>query len=302
MNGGVYKGKRILKEETLKESHRLQVATGKSRSGMALSWFRFMHNGHVVIRHTCGMLGWTSHVAFYPDLKTGVIWNTNLNDGSSWRPPALTVLRMASGKHEKFDPNVTRSETVPDEWRKIAGTYGLPDQTLEIKEDGNLVMWEGGGRVFLEKIEGLRYLVHGGLNDGLELTFEYDEKGRIKQFDLGTSVIPRYLTGSWRVIHTTNPLLFDFVLDIESEKQATAINADGKKMSTTSFEVDDQRIIGAFQTTDPQDIIGLSTLPPKYNVTLELQYIEDLLVGQVKLNREKATVRVPGKIIILSRS
>jgi CubicO group peptidase (beta-lactamase class C family) len=303
MNEGVYKGKRILKEETLKESHRLQAATGNSRSGMGLSWFRFVHDSHVVIRHTCGMLGWTSHVAFYPDLKTGVVWNTNLNDGSGWRPLALTVLRMASGKHEKFDPKATRSETVPDEWRKIAGTYGSPDQTLEIKvEDGNLVLGEGGGRVFLEKIEDLRYLVHGGLNDGLELTFEYDEKGRIKQFDLGANVIPRYLTGFWRVIHTTNPLLFDFVLDIESEKQATAINADGKKIPTTSFKVEDQRIMGTFQTTDPQDVIGLSTTPPKYNVTFELQYIEDVLVGRIELNREKATVRVPGKIIILSRT
>jgi len=303
LNGGVYKGKRILKEETLKESRRLQAATGNSRSGMGLSWFRFMHNGHVVIRHTCGMLGWTSHVAFYPDLKTGVIWNTNLNDGSGWRPPALTALSMASGEYKTFDPKTTRSETVPEEWRKIAGTYGSPDQTLEIKvEEGNLVMGEGDGKAFLQKIEGSRYLVHGSSNDGLELTFEYDESGRVKQFDLGPSVIPRYLTGTWKVIHTTNPLLFDFILDIESEKQATAISVDGKKMLITIFEVEGHRITGSFKTAEPQDAIGLPTPPPNYNVTFELQYVEDLLIGQIKINPEKATVRLPGKIMILSRS
>ncbi len=303
LNGGVYKGKRILKEETLKESHKLQAATGDSRSGMGLSWFRLIHNGHIVIRHTCGMLGFTSHVAFYPDLKTGVIWNTNLNDGSGWRPPALTALSMASGEHKTFDPKTTRSDKIPDEWRKIAGTYGIPDQTLQIKvEEGNLVMGEGGSMAFLQNIEGSRYMVHCGPNDGLELTFEYDEKGRIKQFDLGPSVIPRYLTGSWKVIHTTNPLLFDFVLDIESDKQATAINTDGGKMPTTSFEVEGQRITGSFQTAEPQDVIGLLTPPLKYNVTFELLYVEDLLIGQIKLNPEKATTQAPGKIVILSRS
>ncbi|MHA2392908.1 MAG: serine hydrolase domain-containing protein, partial [Promethearchaeota archaeon] len=301
MNGGVYKGKRILKEETLKESHKLQAATSHSRSGMGLSWFRFMHYGHVVIRHTCGMLGWTSHVAFYPDLKIGVIWNTNINDGSGWRPPALTALSMASGEYKTFDPKITRSEKVPDEWRKIAGTYGSPDQKIEVKvEEGNLVMGEGDGRIFLEKIEGLRYIVHGGLNDGLELLFECDERGRIKQFDLGTSVTHRYLTKSWRVVHATNPFLFDFVLDIESEKQATARTINGRKLPITSFVVEGQRIMGSFKAAEPQDTIGLPAPAPKYEVAFELMYIEDLLVGQIRISQEKSTVRVPETLIILS--
>jgi len=303
MNGGVYKGKRILKEETLKESHRLQAATGNSRSGMGLSWFRFMHNGHVVIRHTCGMLGWVSHVAFYPDLKTGVIWNTNLNDGSGWRPPALTALGMASGEYKTFDPETTRYETIPEEWRKMAGTYGSPDQIVEVKiEEGNLVMGEGDGKVFLEKMEGLRYMVHGGLNDGLELTFERDKEGRIKQFDLGTSVIHRYLTGSWRVIHAANPRFFDFVLDIESENKATAKTKDRVKLPITSFNVEDQRITGSLKIAEPQDTIGLSTPPPKYDVEFELSYIEDLLIGQIRISPEKSTARVPGTLIVLSQS
>jgi hypothetical protein len=301
MNGGVYNGKRILKEETVKESHSLQAISGNSKSGMGLSWFRCMHYGNVVIRHTCGMLGWTSHVAFYPELKLGVIWNTNLNDGSGWRPPAMTALSMVSGDYKTFDPKITRTETVPDEWRKIVGTYGSPDQTVEVKvEEGNLVMGEGDGRMFLEKIEGLRYMVQGGLNDGLELTFEYDEMGRVKQFDLGTNVTPRYLTRSWRVIHSTTPHVFDLMLDIESETKATAINKDGSKLPVTSFEVEGQRITGSFKTTESQDMIGLSTPPPEYMVKFELNYIEDLLIGQIRISPEKSEVRVPGKLIILS--
>jgi hypothetical protein len=247
------------------------------------------------------MLGWTSHVSFYPDIKTGVIWNTNLNDGSGWRPPALTVLSMASGDFKTFNPKTSPPKKVLDEWRKISGIYGSPDQTIAIKvENGNLVMGEGKGKVFLEKIEGLRYMVHGGLNDGLELTFEFDERGRIKQFDLGTSVIHRYLTRTWRVVHTTNPLLFDFVLDIESEKQATARTKDGRIMPISSFEVEDQRIIGKFSADDIQDTIGLPQPAPKYEITFELMYIQNLLVGQIRISPEKSIVNVPGTLIILS--
>jgi hypothetical protein len=161
-------------------------------------------------------------------------------------------------------------------------------------------MGEGKGKVFLEKIEGLRYMVHGGLNDGLELTFEFDERGRIKQFDLGTSVIHRYLTRTWRVVHTTNPLLFDFVLDIESEKQATARTKDGRIMPISSFEVEDQRIIGKFSADDIQDTIGLPQPAPKYEITFELMYIQNLLVGQIRISPEKSIVNVPGTLIILS--
>ena len=301
MNGGIYKGKRILKEETLKESHSLQVPTGYSRSGMGLSWFRFIHNNHVVIRHTCGMLGYTSHVAFYPDLKIGVIWNTNMNDGTGWRPPALTALGIASGDYKPFDPKTTRVKTIPEDWKKIEGTYGIPDQTVEIKiEDGNLVMREGDSRGVLEKTEGLRYLVHAGANDGLEITFESDDTGKVKQFDLGTSIFPRYLTRLWKVVHTTDPLLFDVVLDIESEQKATAITDDGMKLPLTSFEVECQKITGSFKTFESQDSIGLPTPPPKYDITFELKYIEDLLIGEIRVSPEKSTAKVPGKLIILS--
>ena len=176
----------------------------------------------------------------------------------------------------------------------------LPDQTIEVKvEEGNLGMGEGDSKVFLQKIEGLRYMVHGSPNDGLELLFEHDEMDRIKQIDLGTSVIPRYLTRSWTVIHATNPRLFDFVLDIESEKQAKAIN-NGMILPITSFEVEGQRIMGSFKATEPQETIGLPEPAPKYEVAFELMYIEDLLVGQIRISPEKSTVRVPGTLIILS--
>ncbi len=86
MNGGIYKGHRILKSETLEEMHKLQAGAGSSRSGMALSWFRNIHDGHAMLSHTGSMPGFTNHVAFYPDQKMGVCWLSNLNDGTAWKP------------------------------------------------------------------------------------------------------------------------------------------------------------------------------------------------------------------------
>jgi hypothetical protein len=52
LNNGAYKEKRLLKEETIKEMQRLQAPTGKSNSGMGLTWFRTTHDDRVMLYHT----------------------------------------------------------------------------------------------------------------------------------------------------------------------------------------------------------------------------------------------------------
>ena len=300
LNGGVYKGKRILREETLKEMQKLQVGAGNSRSGMGLTWNRFWHHGHVVIRHTCGMSGFVGHVAFYPDMKIGVVWSTNLNAGAGWRPPAPTALQIVAGEYETFDPKTIQVETAPDEWRKIAVTYGSPGQMRTIRiGEGYLVMGEGDRKVYLEKIEGTRYMIHRGSNDGYEITFEYDEKSRVKQFDLGNSIVPRYLIGSWHVRHTTSPRLYNFVLDIESETQATATGIYGEKVPVTDFKVEDYRITGSFKTSPPQDV-GPRLV--EFKVEFELLYSGNKMIGLVFFTREGAPTRGAGTPVTLSRS
>ncbi|MHA1711714.1 MAG: serine hydrolase domain-containing protein, partial [Candidatus Freyarchaeota archaeon] len=193
MNGGVYKGHRILGEETLREMHRLQAPAGNSRSGMALSWFRSIHDGHVMLAHTGGMPGFTNHVAFYPELRIGVCWLSNLNDGTGWRPPAPTALRIVAGEYPSFNPKTI--QTVPDEWRRIIGTYGKRGQKRFIRVKNGYLVLEGmgGGELYLEKVDETKYLVHGARYDGYELTFEYGKDGNVKQFDLGNEAVPRYI-------------------------------------------------------------------------------------------------------------
>ncbi|MCK4583635.1 beta-lactamase family protein, partial [Candidatus Bathyarchaeota archaeon] len=82
MGGGRFKGRRILREGTVKEMHRLQAPSGNSRSGMGLTWFYSIHDGHVMLNHTGGLPDYTNNVCFYPAEGVGVCWLSNLQDGS----------------------------------------------------------------------------------------------------------------------------------------------------------------------------------------------------------------------------
>lgn len=185
MNGGEYNGKRLLKAETIKEMQRLQAPTGKSQSGMGLTWFRTIHDGHVMLYHTGGLPDYTNHVCFYPEERLGVCWLSNMQDGSGWRPPAPTVLRMALGEEVR-----TQSlQSPPDNWEKLTGIYGDETNHLSIRvANGYLTL----GDRLLERLDDARYRIHGASNDGEELTLEYAPDGSVAQIDLETSYFRRY--------------------------------------------------------------------------------------------------------------
>ncbi len=187
MNGGAYQGKRLLKEETISAMQSLQAPTGKSRSGMGLTWFRTIHDDKVMLYHTGGLPDFTNHVCFYPEEKLGVCWLSNLQDGSSWRPPAPTVLRITLGR----EVAPTYMQSPPSNWEKIAGTYGDETGQITIRVvNGYLTL---GDRLTLERLDDSRYRVHGPSSDGEELTFEYAADGSVTQFDLGTNYHRKYI-------------------------------------------------------------------------------------------------------------
>jgi hypothetical protein len=140
-----------------------------------------------MLYHTGGLPDFTNHLCFYPEEKLGVCWLSNLQDGSSWRPPAPTVLRIALG--EKDVPIYMQSP--PSNWEKIAGTYGDETGQMTIKVvNGYLTL---GDRLTLERLDDSRYRVHGPMSDGEELTFEYAADGSVTQFDLGTNYHRKYI-------------------------------------------------------------------------------------------------------------
>jgi len=307
MNGGLYKEKRILKEETLKEMHRLQASAGSSRSGYALAWKRTWHYGNLMLSHTGGNLGWTAHVAFYPVLKTGIVILCNLNDNSGWRPPAREALHLLVGGTLSFDPESIKREVVPDQWKKLEGTYTRDFRNVKILiEDGNLVLERGAEKAYLEELDKERYLVHGGASDGMELTFEFDEEGAPKQIDLETETFQRFfedkplidedaiLTGVWHGNYVHPYGYFKMELRVDSETQASAMDMNGTFRTLSNFKAKNGRVVGVFRFKNIPGYVGWGASDMK--AELDLVAIEGRLEGRMTIKSDISETTVPLKL------
>jgi len=300
MNKGTYKGQRILRSDTIEMMHELHAGAGGSRSGMALSWFRNIHDGHVMLSHTGGLPGYTNHVAFYPDRKIGVSWLSNLDDGTSWRPPAPTALRIVA---EDIPLNAKTLQTVPAEWRRLIGKYGKPGQAYSVRvKNGYLVLEDGGGAVFLERVSESRYVVHGAHHEGYELTFEFDQNGEAKLFDLENQAVSRYaeesvvadekavLVGSWSGEYVHPYGFFNLSLDIRSTIEASASDMDGNKVPLRDFKAEKGRVTGTYEFLPSRDYQGWRA--GKYQVKLDLAAVDGQLKGSMSFSSKKESGRL----------
>jgi len=289
LNWGVYRGKRILKEETVDEFHRLQAAPGKSRSGMALTWFRNIHDGHVMLSHTGGLPDYANHVAFYPELKIGVCWLSNMRDGSGWRPPAPTALRILAGEYPEVDSKTF--QTVPENWEKIVAIYGDEIRKSHVSVQNGFLLLDGA--LYLERIDDSRYRVHGTRNDGYELTFEYDENGLAEQYDLGNDFFLRYveeephidesaeLIGTWRGEYVDTTGFHTLELVIENESKATATDKEGKRIPLEDFKAESGRVTGGCTFTIPEEYARWGTVN-EVQVIFDLAAVDGKLRGLIK--------------------
>jgi len=287
MSGGAYKGKRILKEETIREMQRLQAPTGKSRSGMGLTWFRTIHHDNVMLYHTGGLPDYTNYVCFYPELGVGVCWLSNLQDGSSWRPPAPTVLRIAAGPSAP----ATCPQLPPANWEKITGIYGDEQSQLQIRVvNGFLTL---GDRLTLEKIDETRLRVHGPANDGEELTLEYGEDGYVAQFDLGTSYYRRYkptvqsvdvgaeLNGVWFGEYYDAYGFHDVELRITNRGNATINDATGEHIRLENFRAELGQVLGSCKFRIPREYARWGT-SDFVDIQVDLKARNGTLYGALK--------------------
>jgi CubicO group peptidase (beta-lactamase class C family) len=294
LNGGVYRGRRILGEETLEEMQKLQASAGSSRSGMALTWFRSIHDGHVMLAHTGGMPGYTNHVAFYPELRIGVCWLSNLNDGTRWRPPAPTALRIVAGEAAPLNPE--RVQRVPEEWRKLVGNYGERGRTIRITMRNGYLIVEGLG-AYLEKVEEGRYIVHGSAYDGYELTFEYDEEGKVKQIDISIFEYLRYveepvkvdeempLKGHWRGEYHHPYGFYQLDIVIGSATRGMATDMDGRLRPFEEFSAERGRVRGVYRFKPPKEYQGW--MAEEFRVEVDLHAAEGDLRGLLRFTSKR---------------
>ena len=298
MGGGRFKGRRVLKEETVKEMHRLQAPSGNSRSGMGLTWFYSIHDGHVMLSHTGGLPDYTNNVCFYPAEGVGVCWLSNLQDGSGWRPPSPTVLRMVQEEKPAFGAGF---QAVPENWDKICGIYGDETrQTVLGVRNGYLIM---DNAVLLERIDDTRYMAHGPSNDGYELTLEYDEDGQAESVSVGTTTLPRYtpekpkvdvdmdLRGTWRGEYYDSSGFHVFELIIEDEATATVKETRGESVTPSEFDAKSGKVTGVFSYRIPEEYARWGTREYA-DVNVELYALEGKLRGRLGVGDSKTLVEL----------
>ncbi len=283
MNGGEYKGKRLLTEETIQNMQSLQVPTGKSRSGMGLTWFRTIHDNHVMLYHTGGLPDYTNHVCFYPEEKLGVCWLSNMQDGSGWRPPAPTVLRIALGENVR----IQNLQSPPDNFEKITGVYGDETSHISIRVANGFLML---GDRQLEKIDETRFRVHGTSNDGEELTLEYSNDRSVVQIDLGTSYYRRYkpetpridvgadLIGDWVGEYYDAYGFHNVELRIANRTNATVSGPNGEYVTLQGFRAELGQVTGqgTFRVSREYARWGTSDY---MDVNIDLKAIDGKLIG-----------------------
>lgn len=268
LNDGRFKGRTILKHETLKEMQGLQAATGSSRSGMGLSWFRAIHYGRVTLSHSGSVPGFTNHLAFFPMQKLGIVWLSNLNNRSAWRPPVHNALHTLI---RSTDPGPRTFPCVPEEWERVVGTYGDPESNIRIAVKSGLLTVERPDTAYLLKVGDNRYQAFGSLDDGFEVTVEHYPDGYVKQLDLKTSVIPRYtpekprvdedaeLTGTWKgeLVHPYG--FYPMELVIESSAVAKALDMRGEYQKLREFRAEKGRVTGVYCNPIPEGYVGWAT-------------------------------------------
>lgn len=310
INKGVYNRRRILKESTIMEMHKLQARAGASRSGYALAWKRTWHYGNLMLSHTGGNLGWTAHAALYPELRVGIVILCNLNDNSAWRPPAEEALCILTGGKLAFDPTSIRQEAIPEEWNNLVGTYTRELRNVHIKiENGNLILERGAEKAYLERLDENRYLVHAGASDGMELTFEFDQKNMAKQFDLETEVFPRLVEGKRPIDESTDLIgnwhgnfvhsygYFTIDLRIEGKERASTTDMVGNIEYLSDFKADRGRVTGVFRSKIPPEYVGWGA--EEFEAKLDLAAIEGRLEGRISFKSDIGESTVP---LILSRA
>lgn len=296
MNGGVYNGKRLLKEETIRQMHSLQAPTGISRSGMGLTWFRTIHDDQVMLYHTGGLPDYTNHVCFYPEKRIGVCWMSNLQDGSGWRPPAPTALRIVAGEALKNQANI---QIPPTNWEKIVGTYGDETHQSTIRVINGFMTLDD--YLQLERVNDVRYVVHGPANDGYELTFEYGEDGLVEKFDLGTSFYPRYkpetslldvgvdLTGVWVGEYYDSFGFHELELRISDRHNATVKDPQGEVVTLMDFRAEFGQVAGHCAFRIPA-IYARWRTSDWIEIQIELKAIDGKLRGVIKKEGESEKI------------
>ena len=179
LNGGMFHGKRILSEASVKTMHEPQFG-GTYAFGFSV---KKDENGHTIISHSGGIPGQSSYMVGDLDAKVGVYFMSN-----SGGPPAIADVAMKLLRGEDYTPPAEPKivSVDPKVLDSYAGVYELSaDQAFTVSRDGAKLMMQAGDATKLELLatSPTTFLVKG---QDFKVTFVPDSSGTIATMVLDT--------------------------------------------------------------------------------------------------------------------
>lgn len=179
VNGGIFRGRRILSEASVKAMHEPQFG-GTYAFGFSV---KKEENGHTIISHSGGIPGQSSFMSGDVDAHVGVYYMSN-----SGAPPTIAdaALKLLRGEDYTPPPDrkaITVESSVLDGY---VGVYDLGEVTLTITRQGSgLMVQQGDSPVRIELLaeSPTRFFMKG---QDATITFEAGPNGAIDKLVIGT--------------------------------------------------------------------------------------------------------------------
>ena len=179
LNGGVFRGKRILSEASVKQMQEPRFG-GNYGFGFGI---RKAPNGHTLISHSGGIPGQSSMMMGDVDSKVGVYFMSN-----SGAPPAIAEAAIKLLNGEDYTPPAPPKPVTVDNKTldRYVGRYTVDGQTITLKREGNnLVMPapDGGPSMTLLPESETRFFIRG---QDLKITFVSGPDGKVTKMVVDT--------------------------------------------------------------------------------------------------------------------
>ena len=182
LNGGVFQGKRILSEASVREMH---TARFGGDYGFGFWMVRDTASGHTLIHHGGAIAGQRAFLIGDLDAKVGVYYMTNSDFLPDGTPPVQSEIVYAALKLLRGENYTPRAETkgIAGNETLLAsyvGTYSVGGATITVSRIGRALAFQQNGQSTITEllpVTATRFLLRGSK---IAVTFESDA-GRIER-------------------------------------------------------------------------------------------------------------------------
>jgi serine-type D-Ala-D-Ala carboxypeptidase/endopeptidase len=176
LNGGVFNGKRILSEESVREMHKPRFG---GDYGFGFWMVRDSASGHTLIHHGGAIAGQRAFLIGDLDARVGVYYMTNSDYLPDATPPAQSEIVYAALKllrGESYVPRPQRKGIAVDDkvLSSYVGTYELGPATLVVSRVGRALALQQNNQAAINELLAetpARFFVRGS---NIKITFEGD--------------------------------------------------------------------------------------------------------------------------------